>query len=156
MQLRIDKDEFMPPVDFGLICICCSMREYRLAHLLNLHLRFELRRDLDVNEEEGENGVPVYARFVWDDALSHRSILLYGNRPLTRTEVTRPGDLFSTEETALLLPDLPKADFLLQLQGDFDPQDMEEMRDALHDLPGITMAFITDPTKVRNIEPLLI
>lgn len=156
MQLRIDKDEFMPPVDFGLICICCSMREYRLAHLLNLHLHFDLRRDVDVNEEQDVHGVPVYARFVWDDALSHRSILLYGNRPLNRTEVTRPGDLFSTEETLLLMPDLPKADFLLQLHGDFTSKEMEDMRDALHDLPIVTMAFITDPNKIKKIEPLLI
>lgn len=156
MLHRLDRDEFMPPVDFALICICCALREYRLAHLINSQLRFELERVDDVNHREGTDDLPVYARYVWDDSLAHRSAVLYGNRPLTRTEVIRPGDLFGSEETLLLLPELAKADYLLQLQGDFSATETEELRDALQDLPGVTMAFITDPTKVRNIEPLLI
>lgn len=156
MLHRLDRDEFMPPVDFSLICICCTLREYRLAHLINSHLRFDLERVEDVNYREGVNDLPVYARYVWDDSLAHRSVILYGNRPLTRPEVTRPGDLFSSEETALMLPELAKADYLLQLHGDFTVRELEEFRDSLHDLSDVTMAFITDPLKVKNIEPLLI
>ncbi|MCF8257272.1 MAG: IPExxxVDY family protein [Flavobacteriales bacterium] len=156
MLLRLDKDEFLPPVDFGLICICCTMREYRLAHLINQNLHFDLARDGDLNAEDDMSTLPVYSRFRWEDVLAHRSTFLYGNRPLNRQEVTRPGDLFSSEETALLIPDLPKADYLLQLIGDFDASDIEHIRGSLHSIPGITLAFITDPSKIKNIEPILI
>lgn len=156
MLHRLDRDEFMPPVDFGLIGISSALREHRLAHLMNSVLRFDLCRDEDVNAHAQEGTMPVYARFCWDDELAARFVVLYGNRPLTRTEVTREGDLFSSEETILLLPELSQADYLLQLHGDFSAEELEDIRDAVQELPGVTMAFITDPLRIRNIEPLLI
>ncbi len=156
MLIRIDKDEFMPPVDFGLICVCSSLKEYRLAHTINRDLRLNFVRDTDVNFTEGGQDLPLYARFVHEDELAHRSIMLYGNRPLVRSEVTRPGDLFSTEETNLLLAELPKADYLLQFNGGYSNKELEEMKESLHELPGVTIAFLAEPSKIRNIDPLLI
>jgi hypothetical protein len=156
MQIRIDKDEFMPQVDFGLICISSSLKEYRLAYTINRDLRLNLVRDTDVNFTEDGQNLPLYARYVHEDELAHRNIVLYCNRPLLRSEVTRPGDLFSTEETNLLLAELPKADYLLQFNGGYSNKELDEMKECLHELPGVSIAFIADPSKIKNIDPILI
>lgn len=156
MLIKLDKDEFNPPVDFRLICLRSAMREYRLAHVLNHTLSIGLSREMDVNESEDDPQLPVYARYVWEDDLAYRTWILYGNRPLTRPEVTRPGDLFSSEETMLLIPELHQADYLLQLHGDYTAIELTELRDTLHGIPGVDMAFAADPLRIKNIEPLLI
>jgi len=69
MVIRLDREEFAPPIDFAIICICASMREYRLAHLVNLALRWDLVRDDDINYAASTATASIYARFVFNDPL---------------------------------------------------------------------------------------
>lgn len=156
MVIRLDKDEFNPPADFGMICISSSLKDHRLAHVLNTGLRLELFRDKDMTDDPSDPSAPCYARFTFDDNISNRTVHLIGNRPLVVQEVTRPGDLFGSEETLLLIPELQRVDYVLQLVGNYEPEDLEEMRDVLHGLPGIALAHLTDPTTLRDISPLLL
>jgi hypothetical protein len=155
MVIRLDKNEFNPPVDFQLICICSSLKEYQMAMLLNTGLRFELWRQPDVNAEAQEGQMPLYARFRWDDHLACREVILLGNSPLVRQELAREGDLFGSETVTLLLAELPKVDYLLQFIGNFEPEELEDLREELHAMPGIDLAYVCDPTSLKNITPLL-
>lgn len=155
MVIRLDREEYNPPSEFLLVCLSSPLREHTLAHHINATLRFDLSREVDVNDKEEEQGLPVYARFVWDDELACRTVQLLANRPLVRAETARPGDLFSSEMVELLVPELSKADYMLQFFGNFEPDEIEELRDLLHDIPGVNMAFVTDPNSIKDITPLM-
>jgi hypothetical protein len=155
MVIRLDREEFNPPAEFLLLGLSSALKEYSLAHHINTRLRFELGREVDINDQDEANGLPVYARFRWDDQLACRSVQLLANRPLVLEETTRPGDLFGSETVRLLVPELPKADYMLQFFGNFEPNEVEEFRDLLHDIPGVNMAFVTDPNSLKDITPLL-
>jgi hypothetical protein len=154
MVIRLDRNEFNPPADFLLISIISTLKEYSLAHQLNINLRYALSREADVNDLPEADALPLYARYVWDDELACRSVQLLGNRPLLRQEVTRPGDLFGLETVELLVPELSKADFFLQLIGNFEPTDVDTICSVLNAVPGITRAYETPITSIKDLSPL--
>lgn len=155
MVIRLDRSEFMPPVEFELICICSQLREYRLAHLLNARIGLILSREEDLNSEHAEaDGLATYARFLFDDELICRSYTLLGNQPLTRPEVTRPGDLFGTEQTQPLMQELSKADYLLLIYGDITGAELSDLCNTIRSLPDVVTAYPSDPRILKDISPI--
>jgi len=155
MVIRLDRNEFMPPVEFALVCISTQLREYRLAHLINTELRMGLCREDDLNAgKDGQGDVATYPHFLYDDGLTCRTYSLIGNRPLTRPEVVRPGDLFGTEETQLLMPELAKADYLLLIYGDVTEMELADLCDSVRLIPEVMTAYTTDPHTIKDISPI--
>jgi len=156
MVIRLDKNEFNPPADFQLVCISSAMKEYQLAHRINVGLQFRLARETDVNDDAPDTELPVYCRYVWDDELACRTVQLLGNRPLVRQELARPGDLFGSESITMLMPELTKADYMLQLFGNFEPEEVNDICEVLHGIQGVNLAFITPVATIKDITPLLV
>jgi len=71
-----------------------------------------------------------------------------------RPEVTKEGDLFGMEETTLLLPELAKADFILRVPDDLAVEELEQLCSLIRQISGVTIAYLADPRKLKNVEPL--
>lgn len=155
MVIRLDKNEFNPPADFQLVCISSSMKEYQLAHRINVGLQFKLARLADLNDDAIDVQIPVYCRYAWDDELACRTVQLLGNKPLVRQELARPGDLFGSETITMLMPELAKADYMLQLIGNFETEEVDEICDILHGLQGVNLAFVTPLATIKDLTPLM-
>jgi len=155
MVIRLDRSEFMPPVEFELICISTQLREYRLAHLLNTGMRLSLSREDDLNSDSKDpDSVTAYARFFFEDELMCRSFTLIGNNPLIRPEVLRPGDLFGMEQTRPLMPELAKADYLMLIYGDITDAELSDLCDSIRDIPDVMTAYPSDPRTLKDISPI--
>lgn len=155
MVIRLDRSEFMPPVEFELICISTPLREYRLAHLVNTGLRLSLSREDDINADRNDrDNVATYSRFFYEDELMCRSFMLIGNKPLTRPEVLRPGDLFGSEETQPLMPEIGRTDYFLLVYGDITGDELADLCDTIREIPEVMAAYSSDPRTLKDISPI--
>ena len=142
-------NEWLPAIiDFELFHIYCHQKDYRLCDAINRSLRFELIRIRDLfeiqemkdeteKEKEKRNNAITYAQFYFRDDISHRETYILTNRPAVKRVVAMTGDLFPTEKSDLLIPELPHVDYFVQLYGQYERYELSEIEEQLNRIPMI-------------------
>ncbi|MDP6907953.1 MAG: IPExxxVDY family protein [Flavobacteriales bacterium] len=153
-------------LDFELFHVYCHQKDYRLCWALNQAFRFELQRVtdfLEIPEKENETKEEIskrletitYAQFHFKDEVTHRSIYVLANHPINRSVVTKQGDLFATEKMELLIPELPLVDYFIQLYGQFEPSDIDDIQEKLNLIPMINAAHLVNTETLRSYANLM-
>ncbi|MGB0916826.1 MAG: IPExxxVDY family protein [Flavobacteriales bacterium] len=142
-------DNWMPDeVDFTLFHIYCHLKDYRLCGALNEQFRCKMIRVDDFLDED--SNLPSYAQFHWKDEIMHREFYLISNKPVSSNAVVHNGDLFATESREMLLPEVGKVDYFLQLYGPFSDGELNEIEDHLNLIPLINAAKLVDTSASKT------
>jgi hypothetical protein len=132
--------KFEIDLDFVLIAITSSLKDYRLCFLVNRALNFNFTKndDLELDLLNGSDKAffSLYKYYIEE---SETDFLFISNK--------------GTE--GYLIPEMNKTDYLLMIKNYIDENELENMITGLNRIPEIVAAVKVDPKKIKSRENLL-
>lgn len=127
-------------LDFVLIAVTSSLKDYRICYLINKHLNFNFTRADDHTIDLLADGEPVYFSF-------------YEYFPdLDGAEfyfVTNKGS------EGLLVPEMREVDYFMIIKNYIENEEVDQLVTSLNRIPEIVAAVKIDPKKIKSRENLL-
>ncbi|MGZ3871448.1 MAG: IPExxxVDY family protein [Mucilaginibacter sp.] len=132
--------KFEIDLDFVLIAITTSLKDYRVCYLINKSLNFNFVKIPDLNVDINNISHPVFF-----------SIYNY------HWEATETDFYFIANKGSdgYLIPEMRKADYFLLIRNYIDENDLDNLVSALNKIPEIVAAVKIDPKKIKSRENLL-
>ncbi|WP_448700912.1 IPExxxVDY family protein [Mucilaginibacter sp. AW1-3] len=132
--------KFEIDLDFVLIAITSSLKDYRLCYLVNRELKFNFTKgdDLHLDPLHGNNPAyfSIYRHSVVDEDTDFFFIANKGSE-------------------GYLIPEMNKTDYLLMIKNYYDNDELEKLITGLNRIPEIVAAVKVDPKKIKSRENLL-
>src|ERR1700742_1652803 len=132
--------KFEIDLDFVLIAVTTSLKDYRICYLINRYLNFNFLKtgDLEVDIPPGPH--PVYfSRYAYYWESSDTDFYFIANKG----------------SDGYLVPEMRKADYFLMIKNYIDNEDLDKLVTALNRIPEIVAAVKIDPKKIKSRENLL-
>jgi hypothetical protein len=132
--------KFEIDLDFVLIAITTSLKDYRICYYINKCLNFNFTRVDDLSLDTSINGVPLLFslyRYSWET--TETDFYFIGNKG----------------SDGYLVPEMREADYFIMIRNYIDETDLEHMISALNKMPEIVAAVKIDPKKIKSRENLL-
>ncbi|QNK62921.1 IPExxxVDY family protein [Pedobacter sp. PAMC26386] len=128
-------------LDFVLIAITASLKDYVLCHKINtrLNLNFEKVEDHEVFFNVDEPPV-AFSKYYFYVEQGDNDFFILANR--------------SSE--GFLIPEMNKVDYFMIIQGYMDKEDLDYIISGLNKLSDIQVAALIDPLKLKSNENLVI
>jgi len=132
--------KFEIDLDFVLIAVTTSLKDYRICYLINkfLHFNFVKASDLSVEVRPGE--VPILFSIYHFNS---------GENGIDTYFIANKG----TE--GYLVPEMKKADYFLMIKNYIDENELDSLISSLNKIPEVVTAIKIDPKKVKSRENLL-
>lgn len=133
--------KFEIDLDFILIAVTASLKDYRACYLINKHLNFNFVRvdDLTVDNLNGSNKRAYFSLFTCNWEASETDFYFIANKGAE----------------GYLVPEMRKADYFFLIKNYIDETDLENLISALNRIPEIVTAVKIDPKKIKSRENLL-
>jgi hypothetical protein len=131
--------KFEIDLDFVLIAITTSLRDYRLCHYINKRLNFNFIKSPDL--ELIQNGAPVYFslyQYHWE--ASETDFYFIGNKG----------------SDGYLVPEMRKVDYFIMIRNYIAGDELEKLVSDVNRMPEIVAAVKVDPKKIKSRENLLL
>jgi hypothetical protein len=132
--------KFEIDLDFVLIAVTTSLKDYRVCYLINKALSFNLIKINDLKVDINHGIEPVLF-----------SIYHY-NWEATETDFYF---IANKGSDGYLIPEMRKADYFLLIKNYIDENDLDNLVSALNKVPEIVAAVKIDPKKIKSRENLL-
>ena len=132
--------KFEIDLDFVLIAVTTSLKDYRVCYLINKALNFNFAKIQDLEVDINNDLVPVLF-----------SIYNY-NWETTETDFYF---IANKGSDGYLVPEMRKADYFLLIKNYIDENDLDNLISAINKIPEIVTAVKIDPKKVKSRENLL-
>ncbi|OCX51250.1 hypothetical protein BEL04_19210 [Mucilaginibacter sp. PPCGB 2223] len=132
--------KFEIDLDFVLVAITSSLKDYRLCYMVNreLKMNFAKTEDLHLDPLHGNN--PAYFsiyRYAIDD--EEAEFFLIANKG----------------SEGYLIPEMNKTDYWLMIKNYYDNDELDKLVTGLNRIPEIVAAVKVDPKKIKSRENLL-
>ena len=132
--------KFEIDLDFVLIAITSSLKDYRLCYMINKGLGFNFIRGEDLHLDPLHGSSPAYFSFFeygWES--SETEFYLISNKG----------------SEGYLIPEMNKTDYLFMIKNYIDETDLDDIVLRLNKIPEIVAAVKVDPKKIKSRENLL-
>jgi len=124
--------KFEIDLDFVLIAVTTSLKDYRICYLINKFLNFDFVKIPDLSVDINEIGEPaLFSIYHYNWEASETDFYFIANK--------------GTD--AYLIPEMRKADYFLMIKNYIDENDLDNMISALNKIPEIVAAVKIDPKK---------
>ena len=132
--------KFEIDLDFVLIAVTTSLKDYRICYLINKSLNFNFVKINDLSVEISPGSTPVLF-----------SLYLYS------WESTETDFYFIANKGSdgYLIPEMKKADYFLLIKNYIDENDLDSLISNLNKIPEVVTAIKIDPKKIKSRENLL-
>ena len=132
--------KFEIDLDFVLIAVTTSLKDYRVCYLINKALSFDLVKitDLEVDIHRGPEPV-LFSIYHYNWEATETDFYFIANKG----------------SDGYLVPEMRKADYFLLIKNYIDENDLETLISALNKVPEIVAAVKIDPKKIKSRENLL-
>jgi hypothetical protein len=132
--------KFEIDLDFVLIAITTSLKDYRICHHINKHLNFNFLKiaDLEVDILQG-SGAVFFSLYEYHWEASETDFFFIANKG----------------SDGYLIPEMRKADYFLMIKNYIDSDDLDKLVTTLNRIPEIVAAVKIDPKKIKSRENLL-
>lgn len=120
---------------FTLVGISCHQKDYRLCWELNKVLEIEMQKEEDI---PGPAEDISFSRYYYNNEDFIQEFYLLTNKI---------GKVF-------FAPELKQADYILQVYGLRNTNEVDELINKINGIDGVLMAFEYDPTKLKYAHPL--
>ena len=132
--------KFEIDLDFVLVAITSSLKDYRLCFMVNRELKcnFTKIEDLYLDPLHGNNPAyfSIYEYRIEDEDAEFFLIANKGSE-------------------GYLIPEMNKTDYLLMIKNYYDNNELERLITGLNRIPEIVAAVKVDPKKIKSRENLL-
>jgi hypothetical protein len=132
--------KFEIDLDFVLIAVTTSLKDYRICYLINRYLNFNFIKTDDLSVEITPNQPPVYFskyNYYWE--ASDTDFYFIANKG----------------SEGYLVPEMRKTDYFLMIKNYIDEDDLDNLVSSLNRIPEIVAAVKIDPKKIKSRENLL-
>lgn len=132
--------KFEIDLDFVLIAITTSLKDYRICHHINKYLNFNFIKGADLEVDILPTSGPVFFslyKYHWE--ASETDFYFIANKG----------------SDGYLVPEMRKADYFLMIRNYIADDDLDKMVTALNRIPEIVAAVKIDPKKIKSRENLL-
>lgn len=132
--------KFEIDLDFVLIAVTTSLKDYRICYHINKCLNFNFNRVDDLRLETNVNGSPLLFslyHFSWES--TETDFYFIGNKG----------------SDGYLVPEMREADYFIMIKNYIDDDDLEHVLSCLNKIPEIVAAVKIDPKKIKSRENLL-
>jgi len=102
-----------------------------------------------------ENPGELFSQFTYLDDTNHTEFFLVANRCIPEVGKIKPENLFPTEDTLNLIPEMIQVDYLLLIYGQMNQEDMTLLEEGLNGLSMVQAAWKQDVEKLRSKYNLL-
>lgn len=132
--------KFEIDLDFVLIAVTTSLKDYRVCYLINKALSFNLTKtpDLEVDIHHGAEPV-LFSIYHYNWEATETDFYFIANKG----------------SDGYLIPEMRKADYFLLIRNYIDEDDLDNLISALNRIPEIVAAVKIDPKKIKSRENLL-
>ena len=132
--------KFEIDLDFVLIAVTTSLKDYRICYLINKYLNFNLLKTTDLEVEINPGAGPVYfSKYAYNWEASDTDFYFIANK--------------GTD--GYLVPEMRKTDYFLLIRNYIDDDDLDSLVSTLNRIPEIVAAVKIDPKKIKSRENLL-
>jgi len=132
--------KFEIDLDFVLIAVTTSLKDYRICYLINKFLKFNFIKVPDLQVD------------IFKDARLNFFSLYHYNWETTETDFYF---IANKGSEGYLIPEMKKADFFLLIKNYIDEHDLDTLISTLNKIPEIVAAVKIDPKKIKSRENLL-
>jgi hypothetical protein len=132
--------KFEIDLDFVLIAITTSLKDYRICCLINKYLNFNFSKSGDLEVDILQGAEPVFFslyQYHWE--ASETDFYFIANKG----------------SDGYLVPEMRKADYFLMIKNYIDDDDLDKLVSTLNKIPEIVAAVKIDPKKIKSRENLL-
>jgi len=132
--------KFEIDLDFVLIAVTTSLKDYRICYLVNKYLNYNFTKTDDLAVEITPNAGQVYfSRYTYSWETTETDFYFIANKG----------------SDGYLVPEMRKTDYFLMIKNYIDEDDVENMVSVLNKIPEIVAAVKIDPKKIKSRENLL-
>lgn len=132
--------KFEIDLDFVLIAVTTSLKDYRICYLINKYLNFNFVKTDDLSVDIHPGAPPVYfSLYEYNWEASETDFFFIGNKG----------------SDGYLIPEMKKADYFLMIKNYIDDKDLDDLISALNKIPEVVAAVKIDPKKIKSRENLL-
>jgi hypothetical protein len=132
--------KFEIDLDFVLIAVTTSLKDYRICYLINRYLNFNFTKTTDLRVDIYQEHQPVYfSLYTYNWEASETDFYFIANKG----------------SEGYLIPEIKKADYFLMIKNYIDDADLEKLISDLNRIPEIVAAVKIDPKKIKSRENLL-
>ncbi|MFD2148459.1 IPExxxVDY family protein [Mucilaginibacter antarcticus] len=124
--------KFEIDLDFVLIAVTTSLKDYRVCYLINKHLNFNFTKFDDLEVDIHPGAAPVYFslyQFSWQD--SETDFYFIANKGTN----------------GYLIPEMKKADYFIMIKNYIDDTDLENLITGVNRIQEVVAAVKIDPKK---------
>ncbi len=132
--------KFEVDLDFVLIAVTTSLKDYRTCYLINKYLNFNFVKNTDLAVDINAGALPVYFSiytYNWED--SETDFFFISNKG----------------SEGYLIPEMKKVDYFLMIKNYIDDNELDAIINGLNKIPEIVAAVKIDPKKIKSRENLL-
>lgn len=134
--------------DYSLIGIHCTIEDYRLAFLLNLHLQTKFKR-ADYNLDfKDKNYNASYSVFEYTNLKYGYDWFLISN--IYKSELEFEGLFNQSETKTFLIPEKKKIDFFLKIEGDLNNQHIKNVIEQINKIPQVITSYTINANKLKS------
>jgi len=132
--------KFEIDLDFVLIAVTTSLKDYRICYLINKYLNFDFVKTEDLAVDIHRGAAPSYfSLYTYNWEASETDFFFISNK--------------GTD--GYLIPEMKKADYFLMIKNYIDDKDLENIISGLNKISEIVAAVKIDPKKIKSRENLL-
>jgi hypothetical protein len=133
--------KFEIDLDFVLIAVTTSLKDYRICFLINKYLHFHFTKidDLAVELSQQSAEAALFSMYTDHWEASGTDFYFIGNKG----------------SEGYLVPEMNKTDYFLMIKNYIDDEDLDSIITGLNKIPEIVAAVKIDPKKVKSRENLL-
>ncbi|WP_325382646.1 IPExxxVDY family protein [Mucilaginibacter sp.] len=132
--------KFEIDLDFVLIAITTSLRDYRICHYINKRLNFDFTRSPDLELDLIQGAGPVFFslyQYHWE--ASETDFYFIANKG----------------SEGYLVPEMRKADYFIMIRNYIADDELDKIITGLNRIQEIVAAVKIDPKKIKSRENLL-
>jgi hypothetical protein len=132
--------KFEIDLDFVLIAVTTSLKDYRICYLINKYLNYNFVKTDDLKVEMAQNtGLVLFSKYIYQWEATETDFYFIANKG----------------SDGYLIPEMRKTDYFLMIKNYIDEEDVENLISALNKIPEIVAAVKIEPKKIKSRENLL-
>ena len=132
--------KFKIDLDFVLIAVTSSLKDYRICYLINKHLHLNFIKTADLAVDLYQGSEPVYfSLYNYQEPDAETDFYFIANK--------------GTE--GFLIPEMREADYFMMIKNQILETDVEKIVTQLNKIIEIVAAVKIDPKKIKSRENLL-
>jgi hypothetical protein len=132
--------KFEIDLDFVLIAVTTSLKDYRICFLINKYLHFNFIKTADLAVDINQSPEPVYFSKYTDHWEAGGTDFYF---------------IANKGSDGYLVPEMNKADYFLMIKNYIGGDDLDTLLSGLNKIPEIMAAVKIDPKKIKSRENLL-